>query len=344
MRVTSSARTARASGFASLRFVERGEPDARFRRIGDRRELRLELPLGVGLATGSREAVRKGCMKVSNDGERLEPFGLDGSLEVPDGFVAPRVLLRDDAEQVVAHVPRRIDLQAAPRVSGGLVCAAGVHHQLGENLVALSGIAPASQFGMLTRQRRLALERVDARQREMRLGFERVDLDRLSECRDGVLRPAGGDERLRQRFPAVHHPRVRREDLPIELDGFRGASGAIDGDRPLQRFERGDLIFRIGQRVRRRQRTLDEPMYPSAFSRSRTSAGAGSGSAGFAPSVVRAIHAASALAVPVREAARFCRSPGSFDRSYSSGIGARMYLNFCSVADARSLQPRCRRG
>ena len=89
---------------------------------------------------------------------------------------------------------------------------------------------------------------------------------------------------------------------------------------------------------------LVEPMYPNALSRSRTSAGMASGSAAFVPSVARASHVASALAVAAREVARFCRSPGSVDTSYISGLGARMYLYLPSVTEARSLQPKCSRG
>src|SRR5260370_25538393 len=100
-------------------------------------------------------------MEVSNDGVRLESFGFDSPLEMRDGLVAPRVLPGDDAEQVVTHVPRGIDLEAAPRVGGRFVCTARIHHQLGENLIALSGIALTSQFGVLARQQRLALERED---------------------------------------------------------------------------------------------------------------------------------------------------------------------------------------
>src|SRR5438105_11228460 len=123
-------------------------------------------------------------MEIAYDSVRLESFGLDRPFEVSDGFVAAPVLLRDHAEQVVAHVPRGIALQAAPRVRGRLVGAAGIHHQLGENFIALCGIAPASQFSMLARQGWLSFERVNAGQGEMRLRLDWIDLDCFTERGD----------------------------------------------------------------------------------------------------------------------------------------------------------------
>ena len=73
-------------------------------------------------------------MQVPDNGLRLQSLGGDGSLEMADRVTALRALLRDDAEQVVAHVPRRIDLQTAAGIGRRFIGAAGVHHQLGEDL------------------------------------------------------------------------------------------------------------------------------------------------------------------------------------------------------------------
>src|SRR5207244_547704 len=79
-------------------------------------------------------------------------------LEMADRFVASPALLCDDAEEITTHISRGINLQAVPCRGGRLVETAGVHHQLGKNLVTLSRIALNTQFGMLARQRRLPLE------------------------------------------------------------------------------------------------------------------------------------------------------------------------------------------
>src|SRR5438067_2490910 len=122
-------------------------------------------------------------MEISNHRMWLESFGVDGPFEMSDGLVAPAVLLRDDTEQVMTHIPCRIGVQTASRIGSRIDSPSGVHHELGENLVTLRGIALAAQLRMLSRSRRLPLERQDPGEREMRLGLERLYLYRLSERR-----------------------------------------------------------------------------------------------------------------------------------------------------------------
>src|SRR6185503_5959349 len=114
-----------------------------------------------------------------------------------------RALLRDYAEEILAHVARRVRFETSLGKRLCLVQPRRVHHQRRLNLEALCRIALAPDLGVLARERWLALEGVDAGQGEMGLRLQRLDVDRGAECRDGILRPSRGEERLGQRLPGV---------------------------------------------------------------------------------------------------------------------------------------------
>ena len=91
-------------GVAPLRAIQRREADAPFGRPRHFGELQPEFALGVGRRAGAREAVREPGVQVAHDRRRLGGLGLDRLSERGDRLVAASGPLRDDADQVLAHV------------------------------------------------------------------------------------------------------------------------------------------------------------------------------------------------------------------------------------------------
>ena len=154
----------------------------------------------------------------------------------------------------MAHVPRRIGVDAAACERRGIARTPGVHRQLREHFVGGGRIACDGELRMLARTRRLALEREHARQRQVCFGFERIEREHLPERVDRFLGSANPHQALRERFPRIEHARVARDD-PLELDDrlfmLSGRGGRL---RALQCLVRGDRVLRIWKGARRRRR------------------------------------------------------------------------------------------
>src|SRR5439155_24789876 len=137
----------------------------------------------------------------------------------------------------VAHIARRVCSDAALREVTCLGGVSGVQGQFREELVRCGRIALFGKLSVLTGPRGLALERVDAREREMRLGLERIEREHLPECREPFGRVPRFDQRLRERLPGVEHPRIRGNDAAQFGDRFCVASAVGETSRVLDALE-----------------------------------------------------------------------------------------------------------
>ena len=244
-------------GVAALRSIEVGETDASLRRPRHRGDLRLKLALRIGGLSGAGQTIRQARVQVVDDGIRLGALGVDRAAERGDGIRTSSLALRDDAEDEVAHVTRRIGLDAATRERCRVAEAARIHHQLRQDLVGRRRIAARRQFRVLARARWLTVERVDPRQREVGLGLQWFDREHLAERLDRVLGAAEPDQALRGEFPRVEHLRFLRQQWFECGDDLAIASVRRIALRAAQRFVSRDLVFRIRERracCRRRRR------------------------------------------------------------------------------------------
>ncbi len=186
-------------------------------------------------------------MKIADDRARVGPFELDRALKRRNRLIAFPALLMDNAEQVMRHVTRGVGSGALLRKRERFAAAAGMEGQFGERFVGCRRVARRGERRVLARAVGTLLQRVNPRQRQVRLGLEWIELEYFPESHNRIGRATSPLEALRKRFPGVQHFRLLARELLKLGGGFGVAARRRKRQRVFQSFVRLNLIFGIGQ-------------------------------------------------------------------------------------------------